>query len=94
MIKKIIFTGFMGLYLCVPHINAQDIHSVPEHAQITQKSTDIQTNEPTPDLKSEPAYVRYTPARSFDQRCINFLIAFCVNLAFMLYQRSANQDIH
>lgn len=91
MVKRIIIAGILGLYLCAPHIQAEDIPAQAPSCQM--ESTDPKANESTPDSKSEPVHVCYTVGRSFNDRCIQFLIAFCVDLAFMVYERSGPQDV-
>lgn len=81
MIKKVIIAGIMGLSLCTPHIKA-------EVAQATQSTTEeIHATKKA----KKPLYVPVESEQPFDQRFINFLIAFWVELAFVCYQ-SQNQQ--
>lgn len=99
MIKRLILVGIIGTHLCALHIKAQEF-DMPQSSEQIQTNTDSnesttssEPNESTPDFKSEPVNFNYTSLKSFDQRCISFLIAFCVDLAFMIHEKSPLKDL-
>jgi|GEM_PF-2206726 hypothetical protein len=94
MIKKLIFTSIIGMHLCALHIKAHEM-DMPQSSEQIQTNNDSnestissEANESTPDFKSEPVHLYRSP-KSFG---ISFLIAFCVDLAFMMHKKSPFSD--